>query len=64
MAVIQPSAALARMPKTRWIVGMRGGLPVGDPATGIGMVSYGKFTAREKDLIAGGNLNRLLKGVR
>ncbi len=40
------------------------GLPVGDPATGIGMVSYGKFTAREKDLIAGGNLNRLLKGVR
>jgi hypothetical protein len=37
---------------------------VGAPATGIGMVSYGKFTAPEKDLIAGGNLHRLLRGVR
>ena len=40
------------------------GLPVGDPATGIGMVNWGKFTTREKELIAGGNLERLLGDVR
>jgi predicted TIM-barrel fold metal-dependent hydrolase len=40
------------------------GLPVGDPSMGIGMVSYGQFTPREKELIAGGNLSRLLGNVR
>ena len=40
------------------------GLPVGDPATGIGMVNWGKFSEREKELIAGGNLMRLLERVR
>ena len=40
------------------------GLPAGDPAMGIGMVHYGKLSPSEKELIAGGNLSRLLESVR
>ncbi|HZU27148.1 MAG TPA: amidohydrolase family protein [Bryobacteraceae bacterium] len=39
-------------------------MPYSDPALGIGMVQYSVLGESEKKLIAGGNLRRLLDGVR
>ena len=59
--VVQVESAVKLFGPERLLYGS--GLPVGDPAMGIGMVNYGKLASREKELIAGGNLSRLLESV-
>jgi len=39
-------------------------MPVHDPSLGIGMILYADMDDRDKQLIAGGNLTRLLESVR
>jgi len=39
-------------------------LPYRDPSSALGMVSYSTISGKEKAMVAGGNLERLIKGVR